>query len=322
MFYIFYQIDTKIILAHANAILYIHDIIFYRSLSSKSEKILILSYLFFNMTILSIYSGNINHIFNKLDKFTLCNTFDKFLDSEIPVLPFRHEIGLYFTSDHVTKRGYQFQKFSGKIKYALKLINDLNTTFQISNFDTYAAKGFAILSSVSIAKREITESMKRNHGETSLIILDIIPNEFGRMVFLMNKEIRFLQEINDMILNLIASNVVERWYENSVDDYLRKMVVKIKKKKDIHALQVVEFRICFILYAFGIMFSAIAFLGEVLLNAKCVRKYRTRKAFFVTRARFLRFLNLKKGPKVAVFRPVGTKVAVRAYKFRSGCKFQ
>ena len=249
------------------------------------------------MTILSIYSGNINNIFNKLDKFTLFNTFDEFLGSEIPVLPFYHEMGRFFTSDEVTREDDQLREFSNRIKYALNLINDLNTTSQISNFDMYAEKGFAILSSVSIAKREITESMKRNHGETSLILLDIVPNEFGRMVFLMNKEIRFLQEINDLILNLIASNLVERWYENSVDDYLRKMVVKIKKKKDIHALQVVEFRICFILYAFGIMFSAIAFVGEVLLNAKCVRKYRTKKTFFVTQARFSRFLNLKKSLK-------------------------
>lgn len=230
----------------------------------NSEKLLMITYLMFNLVILNTFQGNLIYVFNRFESFTEFNNLQEFLDADIPVLPYRHEIGRYYSSEEVRNSSSEFKQFSERIKSAVTLINITDPTYIITNFDCYAAKGFAILTSKSMAKKRITESMRRNNGSTSLVLLSMFPFK-GSMVSFLNKKIRFLPQLDDYILRLKSSNLISKWYESSVDLYnMKKMMLHLQKGKNVHQFMLLELQVCFILYAVGTVISCITLIVELL----------------------------------------------------------
>lgn len=215
--------------------------------------------------------GNLINIFKKID---VIETLEEFIEADIPLMPFSAEVLQYLLKNHKSKN------LAEKVKKALRLTGfKTDRNFLITNYDNLTDNGFAILTTMSMAKKKISDNLKKK-GSLSLFPLDIVRTHSTDMVFIMNKQLKFLWQFNHKILRLISSNFLVKWYDETVDVehvYDRFKKFDINQRTDDHPLTVNDLHLGFDILKFGLLLSFIIFVFEMgkYLKAKMMLFLRT-----------------------------------------------
>ena len=246
------------------------------------EKILLVSLLTCNVVVLNIFQGNLVNMYNRLDSIPI-NGIEDFINTGIPVLPRSLQMELFFRNKYSPLNKLFGKQFVKRMVSLAEYTNNHSDTV-ISDYEKHTASGYAILTTITSARKAIFESAYKNRGSTSLVLLDIIDSSPTNMGFSVWKNSRFVAQIETFLLNLISSGLYSRWYDSSLF-YRHPKNINIKKK-DLHPITLKEVRLTFIELLIGLLGGVIAFVIEILwakIKGKYVQKIPPKKSFVVNR---------------------------------------
>lgn len=231
------------------------------------ERILIASFLLYSLVLVSIFDGNLIHVYNKLDRNPPFKNLEEFFTYNIPVLPSSSRIEIVFKDLHCGLYNRTFCNLDEKLISLEKLTNITGEDLIVQNYDKYLSERFAIFSFIGEARQKFVEDSKRGVQNITdfLIVSDIFEEMRKKMGIIVSKKLRFSSHINRYITRLREGRITSTWYQSWNTQFEDRMKMSTNSK-GLHDFALEEFWLPFIGLGIGILSGFIVFLLEIFYD--------------------------------------------------------